>query len=347
MKKLYPNWSHQAIAKKIKCSHHFVSRWAVRYEQDKTVNDKPRSGRPHKADATALVHIKHAAKQPGCSTAAAILAKTQQQVELNISLSTAKRLLRGQGLKHLSPRVVPIMTALHKAARLKLAKQIIRREGASMQRVMITDSKYFHLHNMSTPAAKWCTPATRGTVARPKHSIAAHVYMGMSYWGTTQLRFVTGTHKQASKYINPKTKRLYPGVGGEEYNDVLCQHFLPEGKRLFQNAGRWAGNWQLQQDNAPPHKTATNMAYIAANVPGGPFLEWPANSPDLSPIETLWAWMDSKLHKQYKPKNIEELKQSLEEIRLSIPLSMLRSLMTGMQRRMKRVIALNGEHIGM
>ncbi len=101
--------------------------------------------------------------------------------------------------------------------------------------------------------------------------------MDMSKWGTTTLKFVTGTHKQVSKYVNPKMKGLHKEVGQDEYNDLIKEHWVPEGNRLFQQAGKWSDNWQLQQDNAPPHKTAKNIACIAAEVPGGHFLAWPAN----------------------------------------------------------------------
>ena len=94
---------------------------------------------------------------------------------------------------------------------------------------MITDSKYFRLHAMGKPAGRWCTPATREVVARPKHTISAHVYMGIAYHGATSLKFVTGTHKQVSKYIDPKTKRPYRGLAQQEYTDVLRDH-------LFQRA---------------------------------------------------------------------------------------------------------------
>ncbi len=77
--------------------------------------------------------------------------------------------------------------------------------------------------------------------------------MGMTYWGVTILKLVTGTHKLAQKYI--KTKRAFAGVGSKEYNGVLQQHLIPEGKRLFQQAGRRADKRKLQQDSAPAHKT--------------------------------------------------------------------------------------------
>ena len=51
--------------------------------------------------------------------------------------------------------------------------------------------------------------------------------------------------------------------------------------------------------------------------------------------------MVSKLHK-----NIEELKEKLEQIRQSIPPSLLHNMFDGMKARMQRVIELNGDSIG-
>ncbi len=170
--------------------------------------------------------------------------------------------------------------------------------------------------------------------------------MGMTYWGVTTLKFVTGTHKLAQKYINPKTKRAFEGVGSKEYNDVLQQHLIPEGKRLFQQAGRRAEKWELQQDNAPAHKTKENIQCISDNVPGGLFLEWPPNSPDLSPIENLWAWMEQQLGDREGINNTDDLQCRLMAIRDSITLTQLHDLFDGMNDRMKLVVKLQGSHIG-
>lgn len=56
--------------------------------------------------------------------------------------------------------------------------------------------------------------------------------------------------------------------------------------------------------------------------------------------------MDHKLHKLPVCKNVEELKQKLEEIRRSIPACMLHAMFDGMPARTKRVVALNGDYIG-
>ncbi|DBA98086.1 TPA: hypothetical protein ACH3X1_014707 [Trebouxia sp. C0004] len=190
------------------------------------------------------------AQLPECTSAADIAARTKQDVEVQLSRSSVTRILKRKGMQHLSPKVVPLLTAMQKAARIKFARAALRTEVVSWHRVLITDSKYFKLYAMGKPAGRWCTPASRGTVARPKTSIAVHAYMGCCRHGTTTLRFVTGRNKQASKHVNPKTKRLHTGVGQDEYHAVIQEHWVPEGNRLFQQAGKWADNWQLQQDNA-------------------------------------------------------------------------------------------------
>ena len=52
-----------------------------------------------------------------------------------------------------------------------------------------------------------------------------------------------------------------------------------------------------QQDNAPIHKAKKIMDYFAEN--SCKTLEWPAYSPDLNPIENLWAIIKSRLRKQF------------------------------------------------
>jgi len=346
LKDLHPELSYRQIGSKIGRSQTFASKWIRLARLHNSVADQPRPGRPHKLSAEAIQHILAAAKQKQCKSAAAIAARVQQKSVLKVSVSTVQRALRREGLKHLRPKVVPMLTAKQRHTRIKFGTAAQRTDTVCWRDTMITDSSIFRMHPMGKPAGSWCTQATRGTVGRPKHSLGVHCYMGMTYWGVTTLKFVTGTHKLAQKYINPKTKRAFTGVGSKEYNDVLQQHLIPEGKRLFQQAGRRAEKWELQQDNAPAHKTKENIQCISDNVPGGLFLEWPPNSSDFSPIENLWAWMEQQLGDREGINNTDDLQCRLMAIRDSITLTQLHDLFDGMNDRMKLVVKLQGSHIG-
>ena len=55
--------------------------------------------------------------------------------------------------------------------------------------------------------------------------------------------------------------------------------------------------------------------------------------------------MEGKLHKEYKPKDVEELKESLEQIRQSIPADMLRNMFDHYEARMQRIVDMGGDYI--
>ena len=72
-------------------------------------------------------------------------------------------------------------------------------------------------------------------------------------------------HTQARQPVHqPNHQSLSPGGCSQEHNDVIIQYSKREGDRLFQQAFKWPGDCQLQQDNAPAHETAQNMALIAS-----------------------------------------------------------------------------------
>ncbi len=70
--------------------------------------------------------------------------------------------------------------------------------------------------------------------------------------------------------------------------DILEHFMLPSADQLFKNA-----DFIFQQDLAPAHTAKSTKSWL--NDHGVGVFDWPANSPDLNPIENLWGIVKSKM----------------------------------------------------
>ena len=110
---------------------------------------------------------------------------------------------------------------------------------------------------------------------------------------------------------------------------------------------------EFQQDNARPHTATKTRKFLKALVSkhGLTIMNWPANSPDLSPIENLWAHLKHELRKRYpdtgtlkgSPQTIKAiLRERLHEIWWDIGEEVLRKLVESMPKRVQEVITARG-----
>jgi transposase len=84
-------------------------------------------------------------------------------------------------------------------------------------------------------------------------------------------------------------------INGNKYLNLLQTNVRPE-----LEAARVAGRVLVcQQDNAKPHKTREVLEYFERW--GYEVIDWPPQSPDLSPIENFWNMMKMKM-KALKPR---------------------------------------------
>ena len=143
------------------------------------------------------------------------------------------------------------------------------------------------------------------------------VAAGLSRNGVGKLIFVTGTmtsfsYLQALEFYKADIQRLDPHL-------------------------------YFQQDNAPCHVGKKCKNFIDANFENR--LEfWPPNSPDLSPIEELWAIVEEKLN-HYSFTSLESMTRKLLWIWNRIPRTICRNLVDSFDKKLELLGKKRGERV--
>ncbi len=97
----------------------------------------------------------------------------------------------------------------------------------------------------------------------------------------------------------------------------------------------------FQQDNDPKH--TSNKAQDTLDDLGLTVMEWPAQSPDLNPIEQYWKFVKDELKKKNQLfAHKEELWEALEEVLQEENREICRNLISSMPQRVQAVIKAKG-----
>jgi hypothetical protein len=100
-------------------------------------------------------------------------------------------------------------------------------------------------------------------------------------------------------------------------------------------------DFTFMQDNAPCHKTNLIMDFLRQN--NVPTLDWPAQSPDLNPIENLWSIIKRRRQKKFGiPHTKVELVEQIFHIWEGIDGELLDTLSESITNRLREVVRLKG-----
>jgi transposase len=127
-------------------------------------------------------------------------------------------------------------------------------------------------------------------------------------------------------------------LNAEKYIELLKKHLIP-----FINELKKDNNNEIifQEDNAPCHIAIKTQNWKIKNDIN--CLPWPAQSPDLNPIENLWSELKRRINKhEIKLKNKKELFDLLKEEWYKINPNIINKLIESMPCRVTAVLKNKG-----
>ena len=309
--------SFEKIAKRLGCSKTAARLCYKKFTVTGSVKNRQRCGRPRKTDQRLDARIRRYSEVDRKLTAVDIHG---QIPDANVSVRTVQRRLNDAGLFGRSPRKKPFLSKRHLICRLAWAKQRLNWQSADWSKIIWSDECKFN--RIASDGRTYVRRRSheeydsRCTKATMKHGGGSVTVWGcFSQSGPGPIRRIQGI-MNADMYCNVLEEAL------EKYAD--------ENMPL---------DWIYQQDNDPKHKSKRATQWFQDhNIR---LLDWPAQSPDLSPIENLWDYVNREVKKQ-KPGSVDELWNSIQKVWAEIPKDLCAKLVGTMPKRCREVVDRKG-----
>uniref|UniRef100_A0A8C6LB75 Tc1-like transposase DDE domain-containing protein n=1 Tax=Nothobranchius furzeri TaxID=105023 RepID=A0A8C6LB75_NOTFU len=272
------------------------------------------------------------------------LQKQWTESGVETSRATVNRRVREMGYRCHIPQVKPHLNQKQRQKRLTWATEKQHWTVAQWSKVLFSNESKLCMSFGNQGVRVWRKTGQREMPKCLKSSVkypqSVMVWGAMSAAGVGPLCFIKGR------------------VNAVSYQEILEHFMLPSAEKLYGDE-----DFIFQHDLAPAHSSNTTGEWFTDH--GITVLNWPANSPDLNPIENLWNIVKRKLrdarpnrkknlyvalvksvcemnkHK-HKHNTLDELKAAIEASWASITPQQCHRLIASMPRRIEAVISAKG-----
>lgn len=338
------------VAERLGVATRTVRHWVRVWKATSAVDEQPGKGRKPilgpVAAARALGMLKDGAL--GTATAAAEALKAEGLAPVVVSRETVKRAARGVAEKKLTfvtGAPGKAQTPANKLERMAFAWANLNRDWT---RVMFTDRKKFLLRSPGAAVRRGVyreRGEPRPRVYKVNRPAAYNIYLGLTLHGLTRVHVVAGSDSHTGSYTNKKGQPAR-NITASQYTDVLTKTFIPEGRRLLLR--KRGSGWVLQQDGDPSHHCAFDVVPSTSDGKAGLVTvlpDWPPHSPDLNPIENLWAIVDRVVQSK-GCKTRQEWEAAINAEFAAFPQATITAMYDGMRGRMRAVLDRQGDWTG-
>lgn len=317
-------YSNRKIASIFGKTHTAINKVIITYNEEGRLTTKHRPGRPRITSTRLDKKIKNLSEHNPRLSAPKIKAKLQNEGHSTPSTDTIRRRLYEDGKHGRVARKLPFVSKVNLVKRMKFYHENVLKPAEFWNRILWTDESMIRMKYSHGRVFVW-RKAGEALSYKCATPTLKSLQKGVMVWGCI------------SSYGVGKIVMLEGKVNATVYLKLLSEVIIPEGKRLI------GDDFILQQDNAPIHTAKIVTEYLKnqhAHV-----LEWPPQSPDLSPIENVWDLLKSRIAAK-EPRNINELKSCIKDVWENITSEECRKYTLSVPDRIAKMSQRNGGHSG-
>lgn len=306
--------SGRRIAAQLSISEHAVRNAIGLHKDTDGFVDRPHPGlSPATSTATNRLIVRTSLRNRRL-TAPDIKAELHDNLGISISESTVQRRLRSAGLNGRVARKKPFISERNRRRRLSWANARVNWNQLMWDLILWSDETKFNLFGSDgrkyvrrRPGEEYNPECTTATVKHGGGGIM--VWASMSAHGVGPIRLIDGIMLK------------------EQYLAILQETMVPGARQMFGNR-----LWAFQHDNDPKHTARIVKAWL--DQQDFNTVNWPAQSPDINPIEHLWNEVEHHVSR-VRPSNLRDLWKEVQIGWNNIPPARCRNLLESMQRRCK------------